>query len=131
LIVLDTHVWIWWVDGGARLTTAQQEAIAAEQQNGDIGISAISCWEIALLTARGRLQLRADVLAWLRDELSYPGVRLLPLSPEVAVRANRLPEPFHRDPADRILVATALEHVCPLVTSDARILAYPHVTTIH
>ena len=56
MIVLDTHLWIWWVDGGARLTTAQQEAIVAEQQNGDIGISAISCWEIALLTARGRLQ---------------------------------------------------------------------------
>ena len=131
MIVLDTHVWIWWVDGSARLTTAQQEAIAAEQQNGDIGISAISCWEIALLTARGRLQLRADVLTWLRDELAYPGVRLLPLSPEVAIRANRLPEPFHRDPADRILVATAFEHACPLVTSDARILAYPHATTIH
>ena len=131
MIVLDTHVWIWWVNETGRLTPAQQDAIAYERQFPDsIGISAVSCIEVARLSASGQLALHSDTLDWLRSSLSYANIHLLPITPEIAVRAYRLPEPFHRDPADRILVATALEHSCSLVTSDARITDYPHVQTI-
>ena len=131
MIVLDTHIWVWWVDGSERLTPAQRSAIEAEQQGGAVGISAISCWEISLLVAQERLELQTEVLTWLRDELAYPGVRLLPLTAEVAVEAYQLPDTFHRDPADRLIVATARHHACPLVTSDRKILDYPHVSTVH
>ncbi len=131
MIVLDTHTWIWWANETGQITEAQRDAIVQERrQIGAIGISAISLWEIAMLAERQRITLHADALSWLRRSLAYPTVHLLPLTPEIAVRAYRLPEPFHRDPADRILVATALEHSCSLVTSDARITDYPHVQTI-
>ena len=83
-----------------------------------------------MLAERQRITLHADALSWLRRSLAYPTVHLLPITPEIAVRAYNLPEPFHRDPADRMLVATALEHSSPLVTSDERIILYPHVQTI-
>ena len=131
MIVIDTHIQIWWVEESGRLSETQRQAIENERrQSGTIGVSAISCVEIARLAGNGLIELPTDSLTWMLRLLSYPAVRLLPITPEIAVRAYSLPEPFHRDPADRILVATALEHSCPLVTSDGRILDYPHVNTI-
>lgn len=131
MIVVDTHIQIWWVEESGRLAETQRQAIENERhQSGTIGVSAISCVEIARLTRNGLIELPTDSLTWMLRLLSYPAVRLLPITPEIAVRAYSLPEPFHRDPADRILVATALEYSCSLVTSDGRILDYPHVNTI-
>ena len=131
MIVIDTHIQVWWVEESVRLTATQRQAIENEwRQSGIIGVSAISCVEIARLAGNGLIELPTDALTWMRRLLSYPAVRLLPITPGIAVRAYSLPEPFHRDPADRILVATALEHSCPLITSDGRILDYPHVNTI-
>ena len=133
MIILDTHTWIWWESGYPNaITVSQQEAIRRElRPGGVIGISAITCWEIAMLVEGQRLDLNGrDALSWLRTSLTYPNVQLIPITPEIAVRAYSLPAPFHRDPADRILVATALELSCPLLTSDRRIVEYPHVTTI-
>ena len=131
MIVLDTHIQIWWIDEVGRLTEPQRSAIDAERgQSGTIGISAISCIEISRLAAARLIELPTDALAWISRLLSYPNVQLLPITPEIAVRAYNMPEPFHRDPADRILVATALELSCPLLTSDSRIIDYPHITTI-
>ncbi len=131
MIVIDTHIQIWWVEESSRLAETQRQAIENERlQSGIIGVSAISCVEIAKLAGNRLIELPTDALSWLQRLLSYPTVRLLPITPEIAVRAYSLPEPFHRDPADRILVATALEYSSPLVTSDGRILDYPHVNTI-
>ncbi len=131
MIILDTHIGIWWSDEINRLTDAQLAAITDERRiQGSIGVSAITCWEIAMLVERQRVILQLDALSWLRRLLSYPDVELLPITPEIAVRAYSLPEPFHRDPADRILVATAIELACPLLTDDGRVLQYPHVNTI-
>ena len=133
MIILDTHTWIWWEsEYPTAITDSQQEAIRRElRPGGVIGISAITCWEIAMLVEGRRLDLHGrDAPSWLRTSLTYPNVQLIPITPEIAVRAYTLPEPFHRDPADRILVATALELSCPLLTSDRRIIEYPHVTTI-
>ena len=129
MIVLDTHAWVWWVHGDARLTTAQAEIIRTNETD-VIGVSAISCWEIAKLVERGRLELPCSVEEWFERALSYPGIRLLELTPEIAIESTRLPGEFHRDPADQIIVATARVWGCTLVTSDTRICKYPHVVAV-
>ena len=130
MILLDTHIWVWWVDGGSRLTQAQRDTIAAEEM-GLIGVTAISCWEVAKLVQLGRVVLSCSLEEWFEQALSYPGVQLIALTPEIAIESIRLPGDFHRDPADQIIVATARVHGCPLVTSDEKILKYAHVATIH
>jgi len=126
VIVLDTHVWIWWVHGDSALPSDHLNFIASSTQTG-IGIPSICCWEVAKLVERQRLILPCDVLAWIQQALAYPGVRLLDLTPRISVESTQLPGAFHRDPADQIIVATARVMNCPLVTLDTRILAYPHV----
>jgi len=129
MIVLDTHVWIWWVHGDERLTRTQAEVIDANETD-VIGVSAISCWEIAKLVEYGRLELPGSLEEWFEDALSYPGIRLFELTPEIAIESTQLPGKFHRDPADQMIVATARLCGCPLVTSDGRLVEYPHVETI-
>lgn len=124
MIILDTHIWIWWVDGGP-LPPNYSALIQAESANG-LGVCAISCWEVAKLVELGRLQLTIPVDQWLTHALQTP-VQLLPLSPEVAVGATQLPGTFHRDPADQLIVATARLYDCPLLTVDRLIRAYQHV----
>jgi PIN domain nuclease of toxin-antitoxin system len=125
MIVLDTHVWVWWVHGDPQLPPDYHAYIQAQQPTG-LGVCAISCWEVAKLVERGRLTLPCPVDQWLRQALGYPGVLLLALSPEVAVESTRLPGPFHRDPADQLIVATGRVYGCPVVTLDQNIRAYPH-----
>ncbi|HET6575832.1 MAG TPA: type II toxin-antitoxin system VapC family toxin [Fimbriiglobus sp.] len=125
MIVLDTHVWVYWVDGGTQLPRDYRAFIQAEAPNG-LGVCATSCWEVAKLVEYGRLQLACPVDQWLSQALQSP-VQLLPLTPEVAVGSTQLPGTFHKDPADQIIVATARLHGCALVTLDRLIRAYPHV----
>ena len=129
MIVLDTHIWVWWVHEDEGLTQTQAEAIEANETS-VIGVSAISCWEIAKLVEYRRLELPCSLSSWFEQALSYPGVHLLELSPEIAIGSTQLPGKFHRDPADQIIVATARIHGCPLVTSDGKLLKYSHVKTI-
>lgn len=126
MIVLDTHIWIWWVNESSDLTPEALAAIQTHQSEGLI-ISAISVWEVAKLVERGRLTLTLPVEHWLSAALSYPGVRLLSLTPEIAVASTQLPQPFHRDPADQIIVATSRVLNAPLLTMDLAIRSYPHV----
>lgn len=95
-----------------------------------VGVSIISCWEVAKLVELGRLSFPRDVADWLDIALAYPGVRLIELTPVISVESTRLPQPFHKDPADQILVATARVHNCPLATADEKILQYSHVETL-
>ena len=101
MIVLDTHTWVWWVHGDERLTQAQHEIITANESD-LIGVSAISCWEIAKLVEYRRLELPCSLEEWFDQALSYPGLQLLALTPEIALESTRLPGEFHRDPADQI-----------------------------
>jgi len=126
VIVLDTHVWVWWVHGDAQLPENYRDYLQQEESQG-LGISAISCWEVAKLVEYGRLKLPHPASAWLDQALNYPGMHLLELTPQIAIESTQLPAPFHRDPADQIIVATARVYNCPIVTLDERILAYPHV----
>ncbi len=126
MIVLDTHIWIWWVHGAPQLPAEHYAFLAAHESSG-LGVSAISCWEIAKLSELGRLSLPLPVIEWLNQALAYPGITLIPLSPEIAAESAQLPQPFHRDPADQIIVATARLLACPLISLDERIRAYPDV----
>ena len=129
MIVLDTHIWIWWVSQSADLSADKRKILALRQADG-LGVSAISCREIAKLVEKGRLSLTMPVGHWIDQALAYHGVHLLPLQPKVAVASTQLPPPFHQDPADQIITATARELNCPLATDDAKILAYPHVRLV-
>ncbi len=126
MILLDTHIWVWWAHGDPRLPEPYRSAIRDNEPHG-LGVSAISCWEVAKLVEYGRLTLPLPLDDWLDCALAYPGVRLLDLTPRIAAESARLPAPFHRDPSDQILVATARVHDCPIVSVDARIRGYPHV----
>lgn len=138
MILLDTHALLWWAAGDRqRLSAAALEAIdqeieSASQPDGSPGllVSAISCWEVAMLVQRGRLALSLDVERWLTLLVSHPAVRLVALEPAVAVAATRLPEPFHADPADRFLVTQARALAIPLLSADSKIRSYGHVRSL-
>jgi PIN domain nuclease of toxin-antitoxin system len=124
VIVLDTATWIWRASDPKRLTTSARRAIDRAEH---AFVSAISVWEVAMLVAKRRIQLDRPVEQWVDVALALPGIQLAPLEPAVAVRSTKLPGEFHPDPADRIIVATALEKGVPIITPDDRIRSYPHV----
>lgn len=129
MIVLDTHVRVWWVHGDSHLISQQNQWLQQYESQG-LGVSAISCWEAAKLVECNRLTLPCPVGDWMRQALAYPGIKLLPISPAIAVESTQLPGTFHRDPADQIVVATARVYNSPLLTADTKILAYPHVQSL-
>jgi PIN domain nuclease of toxin-antitoxin system len=120
-LLLDTHAWVWWVTRPERLSRRQRTAIERARRTGreSLLVSIISCWEVALLAQRGRLRFSIPADAWLEQATRLPGLEVAPLSLPIisaAVRIARL-----RDPADQLVVATALERGARVVTSDARI----------
>ena len=122
-VLLDTHVWLW-MAGGERIAPAARKRIAAAAAEDALVMSPISIWEVGMLAAKGRIAVQPDCLSWIAEALAKTGVRLLPLSVQVAVESSFLPEGFHGDPADRIIVASAIAFPATLVTRDAQILAY-------
>lgn len=128
MIVLDTHIWIWWVDQNPRLTERLQELIRNYQGTG-LGVSVFSCWEVAKLVEKNRLQLTCSVEEWLNTALAYPGIQLLDLTLPIVIQSTQL-EGFHNDPADQIIVATAKIHDCPLLTVDSKIMNSSHVKVL-
>ena len=129
MIILDTHIWVWWVHNPEQLSQAQRKCLTDHEAD-FIGVIAISCWEIAKLVEHRRLELPVPLEEWFDQALSYPGIQLVGLSPEIAIESTRLPGEFHRDPADQIIVATARIYGCTLLTADEKILNYSHVTTL-
>jgi len=130
VIVLDTHTLVWWVTGDTTLSKKAKAAIEREQAGGDIVVSSISAWEIAMLVKRDRLVLSMDVSSWLSAVTQVDAVRFVLVDVEVATKSVELPGEFHKDPADRMIIATARKLAAPLVTKDERIQAYAHVKTI-
>lgn len=131
MIVLDTHVLVWWATGDTRqLSQAALDALKAETESGEILVSSISAWEIAMLVARDRIALSMDVAKWLDVVSEIESVRFVPIDNEIGVKSTELPGEFHKDPADRMIVATARKFAAPLVTADEKIRAYQHVKTV-
>jgi PIN domain nuclease of toxin-antitoxin system len=129
MILLDTHIWVWWVDDNQQLADRLRHLIQDNVRSG-LEVSAISCWEVAKLVQYGRLELVCPLEEWMEQALAYPGVQLIELTPRIAIESTKLPGSFHRDPADQIIVATARVYNIPLLTTDSRILQYPHVKTL-
>jgi PIN domain nuclease of toxin-antitoxin system len=125
VILLDTHEWVWWVNGDPVLGAAADFLIANESAG--LGVSIISCWEVAKKVEVGKLVLDRSLDAWMEGALAYPGVQLVELTPAIVIESTRLPGPFHRDPADQMIVATARILGIPLLTHDTKLVAYPHV----
>jgi PIN domain nuclease of toxin-antitoxin system len=130
VIVLDTHALVWWVSGDATLSRKARKTIEKEMGDGEILISAISAWEIAMLVEREKLVLSMEVERWMNTVSEIDAVRIVPMDVEILVKSVNLPGEFHKDPADRMIVATARKFSVPLVTKDDKIRAYPHVKTV-
>lgn len=130
VIVLDTHALVWWVNGDDLLGKKARAAIDREHDGGEIIVSSISVWEISQLVERGKLTFSMDVAAWLSAVNEVEAVRFVPVDNEIATSSVKLPGDFHKDPADRMIVATARMLAAPLITKDQKIRAYPHVKTI-
>jgi PIN domain nuclease of toxin-antitoxin system len=125
LTVLDTHVWIWVVEGDRTALSAPAiEAIETAARGGAVRVSPISVWEVAMLEAKGRISLSRPLDDWIQAALHAPGIRLLPLTPEIAIESTRLPGAPHGDPADRMLMASARHLGGRLATCDRQILDY-------
>lgn len=124
-LLLDTHITLWLDSGDERLRRATRSLIdACWQSGGTIFLSAVTVWEIALLVDTGRIELDVAVEAWVDRFLGRPGIAAAPFGHRAASRSYRLHHFDHRDPADRLLMATAIELACPLVTYDERIARY-------
>jgi PIN domain nuclease of toxin-antitoxin system len=133
LLLLDTHVWLWLNAGSPDLSTQTRHAINRAAAAGTLRIAAISLWEIALLASHGRIVLGKSIGLWLEEALADPGPAIDPLSPQIAIESYALPDAFHRDPADRLIVATARVANATLMTRDQRILDYAargHLTAV-
>lgn len=132
MIVLDTHTLIWWVSDHERLSPKALNAINTEleSEEGSIIISSMSAWEVAMLESAGRLTLTMPVNDWLATLSQIEQLRFLPVDNDVAVASTRLPGTFHKDPADRMIVALARHLNATLITADMKIRAYKHVKTI-
>ena len=127
MTVLDTHAWIWWVSEPARLGKSARRVLDGATR---VGVPAICCLELATLAARSRITLDRPPLEWIHEALAQPRVELLALTPAVAVRAAALPATFPGDPADRLIVATALIETATLVTKDEGIRRSRIVETV-
>jgi PIN domain nuclease of toxin-antitoxin system len=128
VILLDTHVLFWAVDDSRALSRAAASEIRRARRQGAIAISAISVWELASLLARGRIQGYGSVEASIR--LILEGVTILPITPEIAALATQFPDDYPRDPADRLIGATARAERLTLVTKDERMRRSPLIRTV-
>lgn len=126
--LLDTHVWVWWNMEPKKLSKTVLDVI--EKGDSQLLLSAISPWEFCKLVEKKRMGISCDPQEWLSKALSMPRLRLVPLSPLIACRSTLLPQPFHDDPADQIIVATAREQNATILSKDQLIRDYPHVKTL-
>lgn len=127
MTVVDTHAWLWLVAEPRRLGRHASQLLDQARR---IGVPAICCLEVAVLAVRGRILLDRPSLEWMNAALALPRMELLGLTPAVATKAALLPDTFPGDPADRLVVATALLEAAPLVTKDRRIRRSGAVETV-
>ena len=128
--LLDTHVLIWWLNDVSRLSPEQREVVASASVDSPLLVSDISLWEVATLYDLGRILLAVPLREWLDKAVAPPLVRRQGISPAIAAELAALPDSFHRDPADRILVATARVFGATLLTRDRRIIEANLVETL-
>ncbi|MCI5116179.1 MAG: type II toxin-antitoxin system VapC family toxin [Candidatus Electrothrix sp. AX1] len=128
--LLDTHTWIWWNMNPANLSDKVRQVIADSEKYSELLLSAISPWEFCKLLEKKKLGISCPPEEWLKQALDMPKFRLVELTPIIAYRSTSLPQPFHNDPGDQIIVATAREENATLLTKDGKIRQYSYVKTL-
>ncbi|MBT3378769.1 MAG: type II toxin-antitoxin system VapC family toxin [Lentisphaerae bacterium] len=128
--LLDTHAWIWWHMDPEKLSHKARAAIEDTESYSEILLSAISPWEFCKLLEKQRIGISCDPEEWLSEALQMPKLRLVPLTPAIAYRSTILPQPFHTDPADQIIAATAREENATIISKDGLMRNYRHVRTV-
>lgn len=129
-ILLDTHAWIWWVSEDKRLSPRARRAISRAQSRNDVWLSLISVWEVAKKVEKRQLVLDRPLEQWLDAAMTMPGLQRHDLTRSILVESCALPQPFHGDPADQMIVAAARRHSAIIVTRDGKIRDYAHVRTL-
>lgn len=130
MILLDTHVWLWLLHDPNQLSESAQAVIESEEPHNGLLVSAISVWEVAVKSSLGKLTLPLPIDQWYQLAQTHSGIVIEPLLPIDAIASTQIPDVFHKDPADRILVAIARRYQISIVTCDTKILSYPYVKTI-
>lgn len=130
MIVLDTQAWLWWLHDPSRLSVRARQTMARAEREDSMTVSAISVWEVATKCALGKLVLPMQLDEWFELARAYRGIIIEPVLAYDALASACLPGAFHKDPADRLIVALARRLKAKLVTADGLIRAYPHVATI-
>ena len=128
--MLDTHTWIWWHMNPKKLSQKVKKIIKNTNSYDEILLSAISPWEFSKLLEKKKIGISCDPEDWINSALDMPKFRLVPLFPVLAYRSTTLPQPFHSDPADQIIVAAAREENATILTKDEKILAYDNVRSL-
>ena len=129
MILLDTHVW-WWSLTEPENLSKKAIALIKQAKTDERFISSISIWEFAMMVAKKRIELKISPAKWLTRAIDETGIMVIELSPDIATDSCNLPGEFHKDPADRIIVATARVHNLTLLTKDQKILDYPNVKSV-
>jgi PIN domain nuclease of toxin-antitoxin system len=119
--LLDTHVLLWWLSENPHLSAAQAAILEAADAENPLWVSEITLWEIATLYSLGRIEIHLPLRDWFQQAISPPLIRTCGITPAIAAEVAHLPDSFHRDPADRVLVATARVLSATLLTQDRRI----------
>jgi PIN domain nuclease of toxin-antitoxin system len=122
VVLLDTHIWLWWLLGDDRLRPRERAAFDEMAASGAVAVSWVSIWETEMLERRGRIRLLPDLKAWMELAVRPEVCTILAVDVDVVLAQRRLPETFHSDPADRLIVATSLLSGYPLATRDSRII---------
>jgi len=128
--LLDTHAWVWASASPRQLSRRVRGLLSRPGRYEELLLSAVSVWEFCKLIEKGRITVSCHPEEWIAESLGALALRLVPLSPRIAYCSTTLPSPFHDDPADQIIVATAREEGATIVTKDDRIRSYPQVRTV-
>lgn len=130
MILLDTHVLVWMVSDSSRLSRSATRELRKAEQNGELAIASITLWELALLYQGGRLRTSGSIESSIRMILEKSRVQVIEISPEIAALTAAFPDSYPKDPADRLIGATARAHGFTVITQDERILSSPLVRSI-
>lgn len=130
-ILLDTHIAVWLAEDSPRLKSSTLSLIEIVFHRGDLCLSPISAWEIGLLVSKNKLDLGQSPSAWFNGFVQQFKISVVDITPEIAINSSYLPGKFHGDPADRILVATALAHSTALLSADKEIVSYGKQGFVH
>lgn len=122
MVILDTHVWLWWLLGDGALKSFERKTLDGLAERGEISISWVTIWETEMLERKGRIALEPNIFEWMEIATTPEVSKIIPVNTAVVLAQRKLPKSFHTDPADRLITSTSMLTEYPLVTYDRRIL---------